>query len=365
MYYGEPPYKKFVWDPLGQYEILVDPLEYYLDFFMLYTMKEDSIITNQQEVDTGAFPIYSITNDFEMFYVPTDTIANCYFNKFADITETNNKIYLTSINYSNINIQDSLNNASFIDIISFDKYTRQQQTGRINLPTPVHQAYGVKTTQIYNDQIAIVFNSCFTPLYQNTYVLKVHPCDTICFDVFNISVFDTIERGFYLYDCEYLPNEQELVILKKSIFNENKIDMVFHLDMKKDLIFPYYSHKYVINANRGELFYSDLIHSNTSDYTVLGCSSENKIFVYDTKNTAYEYESHCFTKGEFQVTTINPFSTTSIPILKQCNFSKQILDISDNQHNILYFSTNVYKAIVNLKTVPINRYSTLSIECLK
>ena len=34
MYYGNPPYTKIVFDPLGTYQMLVNPNEYYLDFFM-------------------------------------------------------------------------------------------------------------------------------------------------------------------------------------------------------------------------------------------------------------------------------------------------------------------------------------------
>ena len=47
MYYGKPKYLKFFYDPIvGSYTDYFDPDEYYLDFFMLYTIKETQEIIN-------------------------------------------------------------------------------------------------------------------------------------------------------------------------------------------------------------------------------------------------------------------------------------------------------------------------------
>ncbi len=324
------------------------------------------MLTNPNDVILGATPTYEIANRFEMFYIPTDTVNSCYYNKFADITETDNKIYLTSINYSVISTWDSLNDAYLMDIYSFDKQTRQQQIGRISLPTPVHQAFGVKTTQVYEDEIAIVFNSCFNAQNQCTYALRVHPQENGDFEIFNISIFDVIPRKFKLYDCEYLTEENELVVLKKSIFNGDKLDMVFHLDMNKNVQFPYDSYKYNINhKNNIEFLYNDLVASEKGDYVVSGYSNENKMLIYDTKNTAYLHDDLCFQREIFQVTNINSFTTIAIPQLTQCHFSDQVLDISNNQYNILYLSKIFYNAIIKHHPLPNKVYGSLNKSCLK
>lgn len=329
---------------------------------MLYTIKEDSVLTNQEEVDTGAFPIYNVTNDFEMFYVPTDTVNSCYYNKFTDITETNNKIYLISINYSDTIINYPTEHASYIDIISFDKQTRQQQAGRINLPYPVHQSYGVKTTAMNDDDIAIACNLCYNQHYNYGCAFKVSPNANNLFNISNISLFDYLAGRFSLLDVEYLTVESELVVLKKSIINEEKKDMIFHLNMEANTPYSYNSYKYKINyEDNYDLYCNDLNKSSPSDYTVFGNIYNNIMFAYDTKNDAYLTNSSCFTKELFQVTTLTPFTATSVPTLSQCSFSKQITINS----SILYLSTNVDKVVINLTTIPFNKYSVLEEKCIK
>ena len=265
MYYGEPPYDKIQPSPEGLTYVFVDPPEYYLDFFMLYTIKEDSAMCNLFDVLDGATPIYDIANDFEMFYVLSDTISSCYYNKFADITETDSRIYLTSVNYSNISISNPLNHASYIDIISIDKQTRQQQTGRVNLPSPIHQAYGIKTTHTIKDNIAIVYNTCYAPLNQHSCAFTIMPDEHGSFISSKIYIFDTLQERFKIYDCEYLEQDEELVILKKSIFKGQKEDLVFHLKMNDTITYPYDYIRYKIYFEESnDLCYNDLNISNTS-----------------------------------------------------------------------------------------------------
>lgn len=367
MYYGNPPYQVLKPLPTGGTVLeLVDPAEYYLDFFMLYTIKEDTVVTNQYDVALGDSATYGIANKFEMFYVPSDASANSYFNKFADITETNDKIYITSVNYSDTSINHLISHAAFIDLISFDKITRQQTAGRIHLPFDLHQSYGVKTTQISNNNIAIVFNACYNDHDNHTCALRVIPNPTTTYSLSNISVFDTLKGGYCVSDCEYLSKENELVVLKNSVIRDEKIDVVFHLKMNKDTtsLYTYYKYRILTKDNR-DLYYSDLSKFNDTDYTVAGSGLNNNMFIYDTKNTAYLLDSPCLEKHEYEIKRLNPFPVTTIPNLSQCQFSRRVVDTSNFQLNILYLSTSVHDAIIQQRTIPFNRYAGLNTECLK
>ncbi len=367
MYYGKPPYQVLKPLPTGGTVLeLVDPAEYYLDFFMLYTIKEDTVVTNQYDVSLGDSATYGIANKFEMFYVPSDASDNSYFNKFADITETNDKIYITSVNYSDINIDFPTTHATFIDLISFDKITRQQTAGRIHLPFYLHQSYGVKTTQIPNNDIAIVFNACYNSHDNHTCALRVTPNATTTYSLSNISVFDTLKAGFRVSDCEYLSEENELVVLKSSLIRDEKTDVVFHLKMNKDTTSLYTYYKYrILTKDNYYLYYSDLSKFNDTDYTVAGSGLNNNMFIYDTKNTAYLLDSPCLKKHEYKIKRLNSFTVTTIPTLSQCQFSRRVADTSNFQLNILYLSTSVHNAIIQQRTIPFNRYAGLNTECLK
>mgnify|MGYP003417578902 FL=1 len=368
MYYGHPPYEKLQFDPYeGINSTFVDPSEYFLDFFMFYTIKEDTNINNYFDVFfQGDSATYGLSNDFEMFYIPSDTAGSCYYNKFADITETPHKIYLTSINYSITNIWDSLNHAAYIDIISFDKLTRQQHTGRLNLPYPVHQAYGVKTTHTFKDNIAIVYNNCFDQNNQYTCAFEIMHGDNNSFMTSKVSIFDTLEQGYQIYDCEYLVDEEELVVLKKTISKGQKEDFVFHLKMSDTTTFPYHYRKYKINYNDGyDLSYSDLNASNLSDYTVAGYMHDNQMLIYDTKNNSCFYNYPCYIYDKFKVASLNPITVTSIPILYQCSFYHPVKSVSDNQLTILHLSRSKLHVFVRYSLIPLKTNSVIKIHCLK
>ena len=365
MYYGNPPYEKLQFDPYeGINSTFVDPSEYYLDFFMFYTIKEDTNINNYFDVFfQGDSATYGLSNDFEMFYIPSDTIGSCYYNKFADITETVNKIYLTSINYSITGTQDPLNDAAYIDIYSFDKQTRQQRTGRLNLPYPVHQAYGVKTTHTFKDNIAIVYNNCFNQNNQYTCAFEIIDGDNI---TSKVSIFDTLQQGFAIYDCEYLVDEEELVVLKKTISKGQKEDFVFHLKMSDTTSYPYNYIRYKIRYEDNiDLSYSDLNVSNNSDYTVAGYMHDNQMLIYDTKNHSCLSDYPCFKKEEFQVSSLNPITVTSIPTLTQCRFYEPVKSVSDNQLTILHLSKSKLHVFIRYSLIPLKTNSDINIHCLK
>ncbi|MEE0926618.1 MAG: hypothetical protein UH641_03360, partial [Bacteroidales bacterium] len=185
MRYGMPPYRTIVHTQNVIEMVLTDPDEYYLDFFMLYTIEEESRIQNQYDICLGATPVYASANSMEMYYVPTDTLGGCYHTKFADIIKTDNRIYLTAINYSYAPVQNELQ-ARFVDIISFDKHTRQQQANRITFPFEIRQEYGVKTTHLYKDNIAVALpKHNYLNNLSECCAFRVHPQDSVLFGIHN------------------------------------------------------------------------------------------------------------------------------------------------------------------------------------
>ena len=368
MYYGEPIYLKFFNDPIfGSYTRYVDPDEYYLDFFMLYTIKETQEITNNYDVSLGATPIYDTANYVELFYVPTDTVGSCYFNKFADITQTENKIYLTSINHSNPSIT-YMPHFNYIDIISFDKLTRQQQRSRVVLPFELHQELGLKTTSLKNDEIAIACMKCNEQTSMTECcALKIEPLDTTSFILSNISIFDSVYGKSHILDCEYLDTTDELIVLKEIAVGDNYEEWIFHMSMMDNLIFPYTSSKYKINMNiePGELPWNDLQSHDKYNYTVFG-GFKNELFVYDRKYDAQSVPTNCFTAGVFQVKTSERIEITNIPALEQCRFTIETPTIiNGNQLSHIYTSTPIHKVFVESYPVPSFTTPTIIKECTK
>ena len=355
MYYGKPPYQRLVNNETFSITelVLVDPKEYYLDFFMFYTIKEEIKVQNQYNVNLGASPIYAPANSLELFYVLSDTIGGCYHTKFADITETDDKIYLTAINYSDTNVSDPIN-SRFIDIISFDKYSRQQQTSRIELPFETRQEYGVKTTHLYDDNIAVVFPKYNSSNLVECCTFKVEPYDTISFNVYDALIFDTIQDKPLIFDCEYLDVTNELLILKESIFQGERKDIVFHVSIDKEKTPPYTSYKYKIENtfSNDTLYFSDLQSSDMKNYTVSGSCVDDNLILYDMNYEALNQNISCFTSGVFQLFPLVGYSISSIPILKQGRFPKLSPSvINGNELFIFYSSSMFYDAFIMEHTI--------------
>ena len=355
MYYGKPKYLKFFYDPIvGSYTNYFDPDEYYLDFFMLYTIKETQEITNNYDAALGATPVYDTANHVELFYVPTDTVGSCYYNKFADITQTEDKIYLTVVNHSNPSV-DFDSHAKYIDVISFDKLTRQQQKGRVVLPFEIHPEFGVKTTALKNDDIAIACMKCNEQTSKTECcALKIEPLDTTSFILSNISIFDSVYGKPHILDCEYLDTTNELIVLKEILKNDNYEEWIYHISMNETLNFPYISNKYEINTDipSERLPWNDLQSSDPYNYTVFG-GFKNNLLVYDKKFDAFSVPSNCFTMQKVEVKTVEKVEITNIPALEQCRFTIETPTIiNGNQLSHIYTSTPIHKVFVESFSIP-------------
>lgn len=367
MRYGMPPYRTIVHTQNVIEMVLTDPDEYYLDFFMLYTIKEDSRIKNPYDICLGATPIYALANSMEMFYVPTDTVGGCYHTKFADITETDNRIYLTAINYSSPSVVDAAQ-ARYLDIISFDKITRQQQSNRIVFPFEIRQEYGVKTTHLYDDEIAVALSKHADSVnLSECCAFRVRPQDSVLFGIHNISIFDTIHDKPLIFDCEYLKATNELIVLKESIFQGERQDIVFHLSMDKNLTYPYTSRKYKINNTNPDdtLHWNDLQSSDSKNYTVSGTLLNKHLMLYDMKYDALGLNIPCFIQSYFNVSTASFFLTPSIPILEQCMFPTLCPTvINENELFITYGATPIYNAFIMKESIPVTKTHNIIIDCI-
>ncbi len=366
MYYGKPKYLEFFDDPIfGLYTDYIDPDEYYLDFFMFYTIKETQEVTNNYDVALGVTPVYDTANYVELFYVPTDTIDGCYYNKFADITQTEDKIYLTSINYSNSSVYWDTH-SKYIDVISFDKLTRHQQRSRIIPPFEIHQELGVKTTALKNDEIAITCMKCDEQTsVTKCCALKLKPFDTTSFILSNISIFDSVYGKPHILDCEYLDTTNELIVLKERSIDDNYEEWIYHISMNETLSFPYTSNKYKINIdiNPIELSWNDLLSINQCNYSVFG-GFYSELFVYDRKFDANDILVDCFIMDTFQVRTIESIEITRIPALEQCRFTIDTPTIiNGNQLSHIYTSTPIHKVFVESYSIPPFYKPTIIQEC--
>ena len=366
MRYGMPPYRTIVHTQNVIEMVLTDPDEYYLDFFMFYTIEEDSRIQNPDNVCLGATPVYASANSMEMYYVPTDTLGGCYHTKFADIIKTDNRIYLTAINYSYAPVQNELQ-ARFVDIISFDKHTRQQQANRITFPFEIRQEYGVKTTHLYKDNIAVVLpKHDYLNNLSECCAFIVHPQDSVLFGIHNVSIFDNVQDKPLIFDCEYLKERDELIILKESIFQGERQDIVFHLSMNKSTVYPYTSSKYRINNNNpyDTLHFNDLQSFGKNDYTVSGTILNKDLLLYDMRSDALELNFTCFTQSPFQVFSQPIQTISSIPILEQCEFPTLCPSvINGNELFITYGSTPIYNAFIMEESIPFTETHNIIIEC--
>ncbi len=366
MYYGKPKYLEFFDDPiLGLYTDYIDPDEYYLDFFMFYTIKETQEVMNNYDVNLGASPIYGTANYVELFYVPTDTIGSCYHNKFVDITQTDNKIYLTSINYSNSNILYNAH-SNYIDVISFDKLTRRQQTSRVILPFEIHPEFGVKTANIKNDEMAIACIKCNEQaFFTEGCVLKLKPLDTTSFVLSNIFIFDSVYGKPHILDCEYLDTTNELIILKETLIGDNYEEWIYHISDNDSLSFPYTSNKYRINIDIDplELPWNDLLSVNQSNYAVFG-GFYSELFIYDRKFDANDILVDCFIMDIFQVKTAERIEITNIPALEQCRFTIETPTIiNGNQLSHIYTSTPIHKVFVESLSIPLYSQPIIIQDC--
>ena len=368
MYYGEPPYQTLGEDPFSGEFDTVDPMEYYLDFLMFYTIKEEQVITNNFDYILGANPVYAPANAMELFYVPNDTLSSCYFTKFADITLTDNRVYLIAINYSDITI-DEPTHARYVDIISFDKLTRQQMANRITFPFEVHQEYGVKTTHLYNDEIAVALIECNDSIdYTKACVFRVFPQNSTYFTISNVSIFDSVYGKSYILDCEYLEKTKELIVLRNSIFNNQYEDVVFHLNIFGNITYPYNSLKYKINETSADYTFkwNDLQSSDMLNYTVCGMVADKNLVFYDMKFDALTKDISCFKSDNFKVESSPKFSVSTLPILERCTYSSLTPNVINGGYLfITYGFTPIYDALIQKYPIPVFYKNRMKINCLK
>jgi hypothetical protein len=89
------------------------------------------------------------------------------------------------------------------------------------------------------------------------------------------------------------------------------------------------------------------------------------VIIYDTKNHSCLSDYLCFKKEGFQVSSLNPITVTSIPILYQCSFYHPIESVSDNQLTILNLSKAKLHVFVRYTPIPLKTNSNVKIHCLK
>ncbi|MEE0926148.1 MAG: hypothetical protein UH641_00965, partial [Bacteroidales bacterium] len=169
-----------------------------------------------------------------------------------------------------------------------------------------------------------------------------------------------------IFDCEYLKERDELIILKESIFQGERQDIVFHLSMNKSTVYPYTSSKYRINNNNpyDTLHFNDLQSFGKNDYTVSGTILNKHLLLYDMRSDALELNFTCFTQSPFQVFSQPIQTISSIPILEQCEFPTLCPSVvNGNELFITYGSTPIYDAFIIEEPIPNTETKNIIIEC--
>ncbi len=356
MYYGTPP--KWVFSPLAEELVLRDPAEYQLDFFMLYSVTEESVITNSYDVSlSDVEPIYSPANKAEMFYFAQDTLNGINKrNQFMDIVLTDDFICVVAADFSDTN-SSIAPHTHLINVARFNKTDMGQNVCRITLPFEIHPEYGIKVTNLEGNEIALCCIKCQHRIDTTACcVLKIDINDKQ-FRVLQNSLFDIKYGKAFIRDCLHLRKSNELVVLKYSIFDTIETDIVFHLSMKNNITFPYTSNKYLVDnpINSMGIVWNNISSSNIYNYTLTGCQSRYLMF-FDKMLLPAEIQNDCYVDSSFIVHKITPIKVSPISSLQQCAFPILSPNVIDGYLFIWYGSRNWYNAIIKYSSRARNVY---------
>lgn len=368
MLYGKPPYRDFQ----NFQSVLVDPDEYYLDFVMFYTIKEDTIMINKNAHTLGANPIYKEANDVKMFYFPSDTIGGVYYNKFYDIIQTDNFIDAIFVRHEEA-VASGKPISTSVSIAQFDKNTLQGSTYKIVLPENMCFDYGVNAARLKDDTIAITFtylrnNSDSTISTAIKFNMNDLP-DTI---ITQISLYDSMPFKNQIKDCKYFSANNKLLVLKSTnvnSYNDDYGDVIFELNMDANCSFPYMADRMVVNQiNNNYIQWSNILYSGPMHYSLTGYYfsgySTSPLYFFD-KFMLNSLQQNCysiFNSSVFMGDTLYLSATT--PIVR-CTFPNILITLIDEGFGMQsiytnYFSTDVYKAVVNYMARPSVYYDTIA-----
>lgn len=368
MLYGKPPYRKFQ----NFQQVLIDPDEYYLEFVMFCTIKEDIILTNQNDYTLGASPIYKEVNDVKMFYFPSDTVGGVYYNKFYDIIQTDNFIDAVFVRHEEA-VATGKPILTSVSIAQFDKNSLQCSTYKIDLPETMCFDYGVKAASLENDTIAIVF----TYLRNNSdstisTAIKLNMNDLPDTVITQISLYDPMPFKNQIKDCKYFSPNNKLLVLKSTYINsysDDYGDVIIDLNMDADCSFPYIANKMAVNQiNNNYIRWSNILHSGPMHYSLTGYYfsgySNSPLYFFD-KFMLNSLQQNCYSISNSSVSTGDTVHLSTTTPMVKCAFPKIVVSLIDEGFGMQsiytnYFSTDVYKAVIKYMARPAVYYDTVT-----
>lgn len=354
MYYGTPP--KWIPSNLEEGLVLNDPDEYLLDFFMLYSITEESVIINSYDVSlSNVEPIYSPANKTEMFYFAQDTLNTINKrNQLMDIALTDNFICVATADFNDNNVY-AISHTHLINIIRFNKTNMEHYTCRITLPFEIHPEYGIKIAKLNANEIALCCIKCQHPIDTTACcVLKIDINDKQ-FRILQQSIFDIKHGKAFIRDCFYLKKSNELVVLKKSFFDNIEADIVFHLSMNDNKTFPYMSKKYLVNnpINSSTIAWNNISSSNICNYTLTGCQNTYWMF-FDKMLSPPLVQHNCYVDSDFIVYDFPRITINTIPSLQKCTFPVLSPNVINGGYLFIWYSSrDWYNAIIKYLSKPI------------
>lgn len=368
MLYGKPPYRSFQ----NFQSVIIDPDEYYLDFVMFYTIKEDTIMINNNAHTLGANPIYKEANDVKMFYFPSDTIGGVYYNKFYDIIQTDNFIDAIFVRHEEA-VASGKPISTSVSIAQFDKNTLQSSTYRIALPEDMCFDYGLNAARLKEDTIAITFtylrnNSDSTISTAIKFNMDNSP-DTI---ITQISLYDSMPFKNQIKDCKYFSANNKLLVLKSTNINsysDDYGDVIFELNMDANYGFPYMVDRMVVNqVNNNYIQWNNILYSGPMHYSLTGYYfsgySSSPLYFFD-KFMLNSPQQNCYSIFNSSVLMGDTIYLSTTTPMVRCTFPNIVVSLIDEGFGMQsiytnYFSTDVYKAVVNYMARPAVYYDTIA-----
>ncbi|MDD5961487.1 MAG: hypothetical protein PUC16_04355 [Bacteroidales bacterium] len=360
MLYGKPPYMRMTMNGM----MVVDPDEYYLDFVMFYTIKEQQQLVNYNDSVMGAQPIYADANDVQMFYIPSDTINGAYYHKFHDITQTNNFVHIAYANHQD-EIEGQTPLVSSLKVVQFDKNTLQNVAYDIMFGDWIHLHYGIKLANVGSaateDSLSLSFMSIVNDSDSTVSVtMKLYMTNMSEIDIVHISKYDTLPNKGGIKDCKYMSSIGKLLVLKNTRIDENTneyADAIFYIDMNDEVLFPYTTDEMLATPLNGKyIMWNNIVTSDSSHYSLTGYRNMlnySPLFYFDKCNDTVQSQG-CYTLSNCDI-SVDEYEVWTIDnSLQQCRFPKILMYTIDEgggeqSLHTHYLDTSIKKAIIQYK----------------
>jgi hypothetical protein len=350
-----PHFQKTLHDPYPGHWVFPDTNQY--DCFIGYKITE-----------TVLDPAYPSVNPFSLYrhkYSQDNDTLPYEYEAFQDLVVTENYICLSSTYFFDPSATGSIVHNRDVILRNFNKEDFNNHTSN-SIISPfydnVHSEYGFYLEELDGDNVAFAHISCEYPTgnQTRTIVTKVN-LNNIPFQFIHSSLVDVDLVKIYMQDIEYIPETDNLLLLKdKNIYGINNI--LYYVDMDKNIYgnatFGSYTANYLYVPQ--EIFsyqrWNNILKHNSTNFALIG-NTGTKLSLLDNETDIY-LTNQC---RKFDIKTIyqreiNIF--TQIDNLFQCSFS-----LSYPNAPVLYYNSNT--TIIHKMDLMVPRVGDIGVKCLQ